>query len=545
MSDYYLGICGGVRPGNQDGSAALVHQGRIVAFAEEERFCRIKHARGTLPTNAIRFCLDYAGIRMEDVAALGFPGRTYVDFEATLLSYLQHHFRFAPPIRLLDHHLCHAATASYLSGFDETNVIVYDLSGDSRSTTVWHGQGTELELLWEEEKPNSIGLYYATLTDHLGFRYDDEEFKVMALAAYGEPREDLSWLLRPCGDSYQFDASSLAMATAKGQSHPSRQLPLTSPRLEERLGARRRQGEKLEDRHFNLAASVQCALIEVARHLVRTANKRTGCGNFALAGGVALNCMANMALRSLPEVERLFVQPLASDCGLSAGAAALLSVDAGCPMQPLEHVYLGPAVAQEEIEQTLNHNGIAFELCDDVAALAAREIEADRVVGWFQGRLEGGPRALGNRSILAHPGRPGMKRRINETVKHRELGLPLAPAILAEAVDEYFGHDLPFPYMTEALTIREKHRAAVPEAVHVDGTCRLQSVDRASNPLFHSLLSAFRDLSGIPAVINTSLNVRGQPIARTVHDALGVLVSTTLDTLVMGHCVVRKKSLGG
>jgi carbamoyltransferase len=536
---YLLGISGGVLAGNQDGAACLLREGRIVAAAEEERLLGIKHANGQLPKRAIEYCLAKAGIGIRDVAAVGFPGITYQNFEAILRDYFEFHFGHAPEVRLFDHHHCHAASTYYFSPCEDALVLTMDFSGDRTCTALFEARGQELRQLFRIGKPNSLGVFYSMMTQYLGFGKDDEEYKVMGLAPYGEPRYDLSEILRVEGEAYRLNPAYVKSAVRPELPAPSKQealfatLPLPRPH--------RASGEKIAQYHMDVAASVQRALEEAALNLVRHAAARSASRNLCLAGGVALNCVMNKRIRESGLFQHLFVPPHTSDAGLSLGCAAFLSLEKqGLRPKPIADCYWGPSFSEEEIEKIFERCSVRFARPDDLCATVAEDLAAGRIVGWFQGGMEFGPRALGARSILADPRLPDMKDRVNFAVKFREGFRPFAPSCLEEGAGDYFVDAVKSPYMTLTFDVKEERRRAVPAVTHVDGTSRVQTVGREENPLYHRLIAEFARRTGVPMLLNTSLNVQGQPIIAHPRAALALFYSTGLAGMAIGPYYLRK-----
>jgi carbamoyltransferase len=534
---HLLGISGGVLAGNQDGAACLLHDGRIVAAVEEERLLGIKHANGHLPKKAIEYCLARAGIGIRDVAAVGFPGITYRNFETILRDYLELHFGHAPEVRLFDHHHCHAASTYYYSALQDALVLTVDFSGDRTCTALFHAAGSEISQVLRIEKPNSLGVFYSMLTQYLGFGKDDEEYKVMGLASYGEPRYDLSAVLCAEGETYRLDPAFVRLAPDLPA--PSKQEPLFV-----RLplpGAHRVSGEKITQYHMDVAASAQVALEEAVLNVLRHAALGSPSRNLCLAGGVSLNCVMNKRVRETGLFDAVFVPPHTSDAGLSLGAAAFLSLEKqGVRPQPIDHCYWGPGFADEEIETILRRCAVPFERPDDVCAAAAADLAEGRIVGWFQGGMEFGPRALGARSILADPRLPEMKDRVNFAVKFREGFRPFAPSCLEERAAEYFVDAVRSPYMTVTFDVREEKRSEVPAITHVDGTARVQTVGAQESPLYHRMIGEFARRTGVPMVLNTSMNVQGQPIIANPRTALALFYSTGLAGMAIGPYYLRK-----
>ena len=533
-----LGISGGTLAGNQDPAAALFRDGALVAAVEEERLLGVKHANGRLPRRAIAWCLASQGLSIEDVDAVASPGRTYRAFDRILRDFFELHFGHAPPIHLVDHHRAHAASVHLPSDLERSRVLTLDFSGDGASTVLFEAEGVELSERLRLAKPDSLGLFYGMLTQYLGFEKDDEEYKVMGLASYGEPRHDLSGVLRISGDAFEVDPDRVKLADTGGPA-PSKQealfrdLPLPEPH--------RLPGAPITRYHMDVAASAQRALEQVVLHVVERAGRAGGPRDLCLAGGVALNCVLNQRIRESGLVDRLLVPPHASDAGLAVGAAALHGVEASGRRPPvMTHAFWGPAYGAEELEAMLRTAGVAHERPDDLEARAADALASGRFVGWFQGRMELGPRALGARSILADPRGADVKDRLNATVKRREPFRPFAPSVLVEEAGAWFDRAVPSPFMTATFDVRPERRGEVPAITHVDGTARIQTVDPETAPRFHRLIASFAERTGVPLLLNTSLNVRGRPIVSDPRDAIGLLHATGLHALALGPFWIEK-----
>jgi carbamoyltransferase len=536
---FLLGISGGVLAGNQDAAACLLRDGRIVAAVEEERLLGIKHANGRLPKRAIEHCLARAGIGIREVAAVGFPGITWTGFDTTLRDYLALHFGHAPEVRLFDHHHAHAASSYCFSGLEDALVLTLDFSGDRTCTALFHARASQIEAVLRIGRPNSLGLFYSMLTQYLGFEKDDEEYKVMGLASYGEPRFDLSPILRPEGETYALDPAFVRSALRPELPAPSKQEALFAPLPLPR--PHRVSGEKLEPYHMDVAASAQRALEEAVLNLLRHAAAKSPSRNLCLAGGVALNCVMNRRIRESGLFDAVFVPPHVSDAGLSLGCAALLSLkEQGIRPEPIASCAWGPSYSDDEIVKTLERCSLRGERPEDLCAAVAQDLADGRIVGWFQGGLEFGPRALGQRSILADPRRADMKERVNQAVKFREGFRPFAPSCLEERAADYFAGAVRSPYMALTFDVRPEQRSRVPAITHVDGSARVQTVARAESPLFHRLIAEFERRTGVPMLLNTSLNVRGQPIVADPRAALGLFYSTGLGGLALGPYYLRK-----
>ncbi len=519
-----------------DAAAALVVDGRLVAAAEEERFSRVKHVAG-FPSLAAAWCLTQAGLASPDAVAVGCLEQSVpADPRGELGFDCEWHF--------VEHHVAHLASAFFPSGFEDAAVLSVDAFGDGVSTMLARGDGSALEVLERVAFPHSLGVLYTAVTQWLGFpRYGDEG-KVMGLAPYGTPRftDELHRLVRPSGDLFELDLDyfthhehPMELAWAEGTPSVGR---LFSPKLEELLGPARSPEAELSAHHEDVAASLQAVLEEHYLRLAQALWERTRLPRLCLAGGVALNAVANgRILREAPFSE-VFVQPAASDSGTAVGAAFQIAATRGFTM---EHAYWGPQYTDEECAAVLAAAGIESERLDEEAlcALVAERIDAGDVVGWFQGRMEFGPRALGDRSILADPRRHEIKDVLNARVKYREPFRPFAPSVLAERAAEWFEQDHPSPFMVLVYRTRAGKRELIPGVNHVDDTGRLQTVSRETNPRYHRLIQEFERRTGVPMVLNTSFD-ENEPIVMTPADALETFQRTRIDLLVLGSLVVRR-----
>jgi len=538
---YVLGICGGIRAGHHDGAAALFQGGKLVAAAEEERFLRVKHATARLPELAMRYCLDAAGITIRDVDTVAYNYATIENMAERLRDFFRFRFGHSPQVQLIPHYLAHAASVYRMSGFPEALTMSADVSGDSISTFITHGDRAVIHPLKTLKRPNSMGLFYSLITQHLGFARDNDEYKVMGLASYGKKEYDLSFLLSWKDGEHQFHYDEYMKAVGPQSPFPSKQESIFTPALVEKLGPARLPDEPLEQRHMDLAFSVQKTLERCVLDLLTHYHKETGSRRVAIAGGVGLNCVMNQRIAALDWVDELWVQPAASDAGGCLGAACEVVAQKGFDVEPLKHVYLGPEYSDEEIEGFIRAYNVPARRVDDPAHYAAQKISEGKILSWFQGRMEFGPRALGNRSILADPRDPDMKDKINATIKFREDFRPFAPAVLEERVGDCFVNGFPAPFMTLTFDVEEEWKERLASITHVDGTARIQTVQQETNPLFHRLISRFEELSGIPVVINTSFNIKGQPICLSPRDAISTFYGTGMDCLVMGHWVLEKQ----
>lgn len=580
-----------------DSAAALVVDGRIVAAAQEERFTRIKHDEA-YPRNAIDYVLGQAGLRLAEVGHVVFYDKPFLKFERLLETYVSfaprgfRSFAMAIPVwlreklfqkaMLLDelaqhdgglgdkakllfseHHLSHAASAFYPSPFEEAVVLTMDGVGERATTTVWIGRGNRLTAEKEIGFPHSIGLLYSALTYYLGFKVNSGEYKVMGLAPYGEPKYAALMLERLIDlkddGSFRLDQRYFNYATG---------LTMTNRQFADLFGQPVRQAEGLLTQfHMDMAASLQAVTEEVVLRLTRSLAREYGIPNLCLAGGVALNCVANGKVLRDGAFANVWIQPAAGDAGGAPGAAlAAWHLELDQPRavsgDAMSGSYLGPEYSQAEIERRLTAAGAKFDVLDEPGMIAAtaQALAEGAAVGWFQGRMEFGPRALGGRSILGDPRSETMQKALNLKVKFRESFRPFAPSVLREKVADYFELDGDSPYMLLVADVRPERRRAmsaaderlfgieklnvprsdIPAVTHVDHSARIQTVHRDTNPRYHALISKFEQLTGYAVVINTSFNVRGEPIVCTPEDAFRCFMGTDLDLLAIGNCVLRK-----
>ncbi|MCA3247686.1 MAG: carbamoyltransferase [Azospirillum sp.] len=583
-----------------DSAAALVEDGRIIAAAQEERFTRKKHD-SRYPSNAIAYCLAEAGIALDAVDHVVFYDKPFLKFERLLETYLAFaprgfkSFRMAIPVwlkeklfqkkllsdeltalepgydwesRLLfaEHHQSHAASAFYPSPFDEALVLTMDGVGEWATTSVGVGRGNALEMAKEIHFPHSLGLLYSAMTYYTGFKVNSGEYKVMGLAPYGAPkyaRTILDHLIDVKDDgSFRLDLDYFDYCTG---------LTMTNAKFDALFGGPPRKPEqRLEQKHMDLAASVQAVLEEVVLKLTRALKREYGLDNLCLAGGVALNCVANGKVLRAGQWKNIWIQPAAGDAGGALGAALagyhLFKGGARAPLTKsgdrMAGSYLGPAFAQDEIERRLTAAGAKFEVLpgDALIARAAEDLASGLALGWFQGRMEFGPRALGGRSILGDARSPSMQKQLNLKVKYRESFRPFAPSVLREDVAEWFEHDGDSPYMLLVADVKKERRRAMTEAenalfgidklnvprseipavTHVDYSARIQTVHADTNPRYHALISAFKARTGCPVIVNTSFNVRGEPIVGSPEDAFRCFMGSEIERLAVGDCYLVK-----
>ena len=533
-----------------DPAAALVVDGRIVAAAEEERFTRRKHGKRPvpfstweLPEQAASWCLEEAGLRPadldavaysydpalapqaeRDVTAGGWEGlRTLFVTRAPLF------LRSALPgldagrVRFVPHHLAHAASACLAAPHETSAVMVLDGRGERASYLAAHACGGSLEVLATQDLPDSLGLLYEDVTEHLGFLRSSDEYKVMALAAYGEPAH--LPLMREA-----------VRTTETGFRTEPVDWAALAPRIEP--GA---EDGRWRREHADLAASVQARIEEVLLELAGRLHRQTGERVLTMAGGVALNCVANAVLAGAGPFDDVWVQPASGDAGTALGAALLVAGESGDRVEPMTTAALGRGFGERQIRDSLERARVPFEQPPDLAAAVADVLASDGVVAWFQGRAEFGPRALGHRSLLANPARAENLRRLND-VKGREQFRPIAPMVTDERAPDIFEGQLPSPYMLFTHRVRPAWRDRIPAVVHVDGSARTQTVDRDREPLLGRLLDAFERRTGVPVLVNTSLNTAGRPMVDSPRDALECFGSTPVDALAVGPYLVRRRA---
>ncbi len=560
-----------------DAAATLLVDGKIVAAADEERFTRRKHDPA-FPKNAVEFCLREGGLKIEDIDAIAFYEKPLLKFERLLtqhVRYFPHSFwvfqramtswlteklrvrrlfrkklKFKGEVYFMEHHLSHAAGAFYPSPFGEAAILTVDGVGEWTTAAMGMGRGRDLELTHEIRFPHSIGLLYSTLTAYLGFSVNNSEYKVMGLSAYGDKnpatnpyyarlREVID--LKPDG-SFQLDMSYFDYEFAERM--PSKKFCALLG------GPARKSDEAVTSRHQDLAAAVQLITEEAVLSMLRHLRRITNSPNAVLSGGVALNSVCNGKILSQTGFENVWIQPNAGDGGSSMGAAlylyhAILGKPRG---EGLRHPYLGPEFSSSEIESFLSGQNIAhrkFASREELLAETAKLIHSGKVVGWFQGRMEWGPRSLGARSILANPCDPRMQDVLNLKVKHREAFRPFAPAVCADDASTYFECDEPVPvpadFMLMVYPVKAEWREKLPAVTHVDGSGRLQTVRREHSPLYYDLIKSFGNLSGVPMLVNTSFNIRGEPIVCTPEQAYRCMMGTGIDCLVMEDFIIHRE----
>jgi carbamoyltransferase len=583
-----------------DSSAAIVRDGEIVAAAQEERFSRKKHD-ARFPTHALRYCLEQAGIEARDVDYVAFYDKPFLKFERLLETYLTfaprgfQSFRMAIPVwlkeklflknqlvkelkafsaevdwheRLLfaEHHLSHSASAFYPSPFDEAVVLTLDGVGEWATSSLAIGRGNKLEIQKEMSFPHSLGLLYSAFTYYTGFKVNSGEYKLMGLAPYGEPKYVETILanlidVKPDG-SFRLNMDYFDYCAG---------LTMTNSRFDTLFGGPpRKPAQELTQKHMDIAASIQAVTEDVMLKLTRSVAAETGMKNLCLAGGVALNCVANGKILRDGKFDNIWIQPAAGDAGGALGAALSAYYGfLGNERSPstgrdrMKGSYLGPVFGQADIEQRLKSAGAVYDVMEGSALIGrvAADLAEGKAVGWFQGRMEFGPRALGGRSILGDARSPAMQSALNLKVKYRESFRPFAPSVLREDVADWFEIEGDSPYMLLVAGVKEGRRLAmtddekalfgvaklnvprseIPAVTHVDYSARVQTVSADTNPRYHALISEFKRLTGCPVVVNTSFNVRGEPIVASPEDAFRCFMGTEIETLAIGDCYLRKE----
>jgi carbamoyltransferase len=569
----------GINAAFHDSSAALVDDGIVIAAAEEERFTHVKHAKRPvpfsaweLPFHAIDYCLREAGKSLADVDHVAYayqpelaresaagaatitlpmlpPIKSDTDspspwdplFECfvmnargQLVDGAPHHLRrrfeagpegFKFQWHYVEHHLAHEASAFLAAPFDACAVLTLDGRGEHASTSFGRFDQSGYERLGQVELPSSLGLLYEEVTDFLGFLRSSDEYKVMALASYGTP-------------AYAHVFREIVHSLGEGRYR------VDAPDLVRRLGPPRKRGDPMTQREFDIARSAQLVLEETVIDMVAWLRRATQLPNLAMAGGVALNCVMNARIRDSGHFERVWVQPAAGDAGTALGAALWIDRrESGTSRRrwSMSHAYLGPAFGDDEIEDFLRWSKLAYRRVDDVAEATAELLASDKIVGWFQGRMEFGPRALGARSILASPIDPRMQARLND-LKDREDFRPVAPVVLEERAAEWFVDADIAPFMLFVYPVRADKAGRIPAVTHVDGTARVQTINRDQHPAYYDLLRAFERRTGVPVLVNTSFNTRGEPIVCTPRDAIESFWTSPLDALAIGSFLLEKQS---
>lgn len=532
---HILGINGNVLQASQDPAATLMKNGKVIAAAEEERFNKHKHSSGELPIRAVKYCLQEGNIKIQDIDILAYYTDTYLNIKERLTKIFNFHFGHCPPITLVDHHMSHAASAYYSSGFDDAIIMTMDVSGDGMSTKVYEGNGTKLHCIKYYQKPNSLGIFYSLITQFLGFQFGDQEYVAMGLSSYGKPNIDMSKLLQITEEGYNFNTKLYDNQLTPGLFYKTRQERQFTDEMIKLLGQPRLKEGKMTQHYMDLAKSAQVQLEEAALSLLNYAKKHINSDNLCLAGGVALNCVMNSRLANSGLVKNVYVPPAAGDAGTSMGAAMKVAVDNGYKFQGYLFPYLGPGFTDIQIKKELELLGINYTKTKPTNYIMDM-LPKKKIIGLFQGRMEFGARALGNRSILADARDPKMKDKLNTFIKYREEFRPFAPSALMRS-REYFKDLFPSPYMTFVFDVLKNN---IPAVTHVDGTARVQTVEENQNQLYYNILKAFENATGVPTFLNTSLNVKGQPIVCTPKDAVATFYGSGMDSMILGNYLLEK-----
>ena len=577
----------GINAYHGNASAAIVCDGQLIAAVEEERFNRVKYAAG-FPAAAIRYCLIEAGITLADVHHVAVPRNPYARLGTKLFyamkmpSFARERAKvlakftgipealaaafdvdpksLAAKFHRIEHHQAHLASSFFVSPFERAALLSADGLGDFASTMWGVGTGNQMRIEGSIAFPHSLGLFYSAVTQYLGFLKFGDEYKVMGLAAYGQPdhmealRDIVHFDKRGGENGFKLELkyfthhrSGPEMSWADADKTPTLGR-MFSEEMAKKMGPARNPDEPLDARHHNLAASLQARLEEVYLGMLKKLAQSTGLKAVCLAGGVAFNCVANGKIFDETPFEQVYVHPAAGDAGLAVGAAYYVwhQILRKPRSFVMENAYWGPGYSREQVRRAIDANGLAqngFSVVElpepELPRRTAQIISEGKILGWFQGRAEWGPRALGNRSIVADPRRPEMKEILNRRIKHREIFRPFAPSILAEEAGNYFEKSHPSPFMTLAYAVRPEMRDKIPAPTHIDGTGRLQTVTRDANPRYHALISAFRDLTGVPVVLNTSFN-DNEPIVCRPEEALDCFRRTQMDALVLGDFLITK-----
>lgn len=543
---YILGINGGFRAGYQDVSACLIKDGEVIVAIEEERISRVKFSAGKLPYLAILEVLKIAHVSIEEVNLVAFHGSTWeMDFDKKIETYFLNHFGYSPAIKRFHHHNCHAAATFYSAGYDEALILTMDNSGDGVSMQIAVGNQNKIEILKRFDRPQSLGLFYSLITQYCGFTKDNEEYKLMGLAAFGDKyKYDFSWLLSFDQGEYVLDTRYIHTPPPKAPSPHRDEMNFNSLFVEKMGFPKRTPHTAITQFYKDVAASAQYQLEQTILHIAAYYVAKTGIKNICTAGGVALNCLMSQKLMNAEFVHHLFVQPAATDAGISMGAAWLASVENGALPKVPTTAFLGNEFSNEAIENTLHVCQVAFKKVETKTTLAANDLAEGRVIAWFQGRMEFGPRALGNRSILASPCFADMQQTVNQKVKFRESFRPFGASVLVEDMPIFFeGKEKNAPFMTLVFDVKDEQKSKIPAVVHADGSCRIQTVSQEDNPLFFQLITDFKKQSEVGLLLNTSFNLNHEPIVNTPREAIASFFASGIDVLYLGDYRIQKNTL--
>ena len=537
-----LGINGGFRSGYQDTSAVLIQNGKVVLACEEERLNRIKYSPGQLPEKSIQLILDKAKISIQDIDLVGTHGITFGDeFEKRVKNYFYFRFQHTPALLRVHHHLAHAASSYYASDFSSSMILTMDNSGDGISTQTAIGSERKIKILEQYKRPQSLGLFYSMMTQFCGFRKDSDEYKIMGLSACGRPKYDLSPILSINKGSYELNEDFIISIKSR-QQQPQKQEPLFSNKLIKYLKLQpRKPTDPITQDYKDLAASTQYQLEKAIIELVTNLYDNTKIDHLCLAGGVALNCLANQKLSELDFIKNIYIQPASSDSGISIGAAYLASLELGDTVSPMDNTFLGPSYNNNEIFKELKNCGISFKEIDSPEEIGAEKLFENKITAWHQGAMEFGPRALGARSILANPFDKEAKNKVNSKIKFRESFRPFGASLLAEDKTNLLDSPLKeLPYMTITSKVKKPFSSDLPSITHIDGTTRPQTCTEVQNQLYYKLLKNFKKKTGYGALLNTSFNKNFEPIVNSPKEALAAFFSTGIDSLIMGNFLIEK-----
>lgn len=550
-----------------DSAACLVKDGQIVAAAEEERFSRIKHDNN-FPHQAVKYCLEKAGIKSRDLSYVAFYEKPFLKFERIMYSslstfpytlsfflksvpaWIKEKLWMAPLVKkelnykgdvlFIDHHLSHAASSFLVSPFEKSAILTLDAVGEWTTSAYGFGQNSSIVLEEEINFPHSLGMFYSAFTYHLGFEVMEGEYKVMGLASYGKPRyiNEIKKVIKIFPDgSFQLDLNYFAFHIGER---------MTNKNFDKLFGKPRLKDGPVTSYHEDLACSLQAVTEEIILKICHNLYKKTKTENLCMAGGVALNCVANGRIIKETPFKNIFIQPAAGDAGGALGVAFYIynTLLGNKRSYIMNHAYLGPDYSEEEIENFLKRKKIKYKKFDEKELIkkTARLLKENKVIGWFCGRMEFGPRALGHRSILANASNPDMKEIINIKIKHREPFRPFAPSVLEEKSSEYFNLNCPSPFMLLVANVRPLKKKLLPAITHVDGTARVQSVNKVDNGKYYELIKEYAKLSDVPVILNTSFNVRGEPIVCSPKDAYNCFIKTDIDFLVLENYLISKPS---
>jgi carbamoyltransferase len=538
-----LGISGGFIPRVQNPAACLIINGKLEFAQEEERINRVKNSRGLMPTNAIKEALNFKKLKINNIDFVAYSSK-HLKLIDKIKSYFNFTFGYCPKIIPIDHHTCHAYSTFYPSGFSKANIITADFSGDGVSTTINIGDESGIKRVKEFKKPNSLGIFYGLVTQAIGFELDNDEYKVMGLASYGNPKYNLNKILKIDKNGYKLNKKIINSEELNKVSslYLSRQEPFYSNYLLKNLGINKRILKITDKKKIDLAASAQYQLNLAAESLFKWTYKKTKINNFCLAGGVALNCTMNKHLSNLDFVNNFYVQPASSDAGNALGAAIYVAKKLKEKLFFRDNVYLGNSFKNSQIKKILKNNNLYKSAIKFDKRYIAKQLANSKVVAIFQGSHEFGPRALGNRSILANPKNPKMKNILNKKIKYREKFRPFAPVVLKQHANKYFKiiKGVDYTTMTVTCDVKKGVKKILPSCVHFDNTSRVQVLEHGKNKKIGDILIEFGKLTGDPVLINTSFNINKEPNVNTIENAISTFFSSGIDYLILEDYILSK-----